>query len=1355
MRNSPTAIRLCLFGLLILLLGWLYFRSAALAQPFRTYTVDGVTSAGEYGSGENLGVSGNGTGHTTNATWDSAGNLYFSIDNTALVNTNANLYVVVDTDPVLANPLAGTGLAFQPTNASGGMTYPFSANTVFVITDTPTEDTAVQTAGFGKVYRANGTTWANTNITTSLGVQLVRHSYNNHQGVTELKIPATALGTLGDTSSKATNLLLYLADQDLTGYVVSIWPATNPTTNGTRATNYFYWPLGFSPDVTRYPVNGLDPVAYPPAIRYVKPDYSAAGTNDNHLWGFDAFNTLGTALGGAVPGTAVSVNDGTYNEDMVLNQSGVSVNLAGTDVSLTGNFKLGAGSFNLGSASFTLGGDLVASGGNFNAGNSTLQFSGNAGHNLSLAIPLTLNALTIGAGALVTETASADNLTVNGSLNNAGTIRKIQSLVTGQTTSFGLTGVSITTANLNGNNISVQIDRLDSNLVGAPASLQTGRYWNSSTTGGNASANVTLPLPAGVAGDTAQVCVRTGSNWQCGHSTNTATTVTLANVTLTGNQVWAIGDNTQSATSFQLTSPATAFQTGQSNPFNLTAFDLYGNVSTSYTGTVSFTSDDPTAVFSPLFYTFTPSDRGSVPFRTVFNTAGIHIITATDTSHSLLTGAMSGINVTAGPASLDFSSLAVSGNLNLPANFTVTVRTANGTIMPDFNGTVVLSSTDSSVVFSPTQYTYNGSDNGQHPFAVTFNTPGSKIITATIVNTQPAIQQTVNWAVLNSDPATSFVLQGYPSSVALSDSHSFTVTALSDNGFVATTYTGTVGFTSTDPAATFQPPSYTFQPGDGGQHIFTVTFHTSGTQAFTATDNLSQALTGSRVGIAVSARPSTVTLTLNPPEPVYGQSIVIQAAVSPPDIAATSTIALQNLALPVAGGFLTLSNPVNGVVTATLLPPYNGLVIGANPLQAVFNGDTTTAPASSQPVTLTLDRAPTITSLSLSPPVSATVGQIVTMTALVSSSVSIPTGTIAFYNGSSWLSTRPLDNNGQAVYTTTLPSGDWTFMAVYSGTENYLTSTSNVLTYKTGYNLGLSLSSSLVYYGVPVTFTTSIEPVVANQPVTFTLTPTIGSPSFGISTFNAVGVAVFSPSNLWPGVYIVQSHYANSASNSLTLTVLPISTTLSLTSSSNTVQSGQPLTLTAQLSPLLAAQPVQFISDSTPLGIISTSSGGTAVFTTTLPVGTHTIEAAYAGSNGYAASTSPALVVIVLPPPLPCDPLVVTASQDSGDASTCGTLSDALLTASSGVTITFNLSGTNTISLTGILTPTIKPGVTIYGGVCGNSGIIINGVSGRGFQLGGRNRLVNLWIRGFVGPQLTAPRGAGGNILRCVRVSPH
>jgi hypothetical protein len=72
-------------------------------------------------------------------------------------------------------------------------------------------------------------------------------------------------------------------------------------------------------------------------------------------------------------------------------------------------------------------------------------------------------------------------------------------------------------------------------------------------------------------------------------------------------------------------------------PFEVLARDVYGNLATSYTGTVAFTSSDPLAVL-PGPYTFQSSDKGVHVFAATLNTVGSQALTATDTSTNSIAG---------------------------------------------------------------------------------------------------------------------------------------------------------------------------------------------------------------------------------------------------------------------------------------------------------------------------------------------------------------------------------------------------------------------------------------------------------------------------------------------------------------------------------------------------------------------------------------------------------------------------------------------------------------------------------------------------------------------------------------------
>lgn len=181
-----------------------------------------------------------------------------------------------------------------------------------------------------------------------------------------------------------------------------------------------------------------------------------------------------------------------------------------------------------------------------------------------------------------------------------------------------------------------------------------------------------------------------------------------------------------------------------------------------------------------------------------------------------------------------------------------------------------------------------------------------------------------------------------------------------------------------------------------------------------------------------------------------------------------------------------------------------------------------------------------------------------------------------------------------------------------------------------------------------------------------------------------------------------------------TLTVTTAPTTTVLSAAGTTVNPGQDVTLTATVtssSTILPEGTVNFLSGTTQLGSATLNASGVATYTGTLPPGANSITAAYAASAGFAASTSPS--VLVTEPDFALSTNQNSLTLDSGgngsisltltpeggyqDAATmsCSSTLAGLSCAFSPTTYTFNgsstaLSGTVTImssSTTAMLSP--------------------------------------------------------------------
>ncbi|OYV95733.1 MAG: hypothetical protein B7Z73_02000, partial [Planctomycetia bacterium 21-64-5] len=103
--------------------------------------------------------------------------------------------------------------------------------------------------------------------------------------------------------------------------------------------------------------------------------------------------------------------------------------------------------------------------------------------------------------------------------------------------------------------------------------------------------------------------------------------------------------------------------------------------------------------------------------------------------------------------------------------------------------------------------------------------------------------------------AATFTVSG-PASSTAGNSFNVTITAKDAYGNVATGYTGTVQFTSSDGQAVL-PANYTFTGGDAGVKTVSVTLKTAGNQTITATDTVTGTITGTSGTAAVAAASAT------------------------------------------------------------------------------------------------------------------------------------------------------------------------------------------------------------------------------------------------------------------------------------------------------------------------------------------------------------------------------------------------------------------------------------------------------------------------------------------------------------------
>jgi len=345
--------------------------------------------------------------------------------------------------------------------------------------------------------------------------------------------------------------------------------------------------------------------------------------------------------------------------------------------------------------------------------------------------------------------------------------------------------------------------------------------------------------------------------------TQSLTATDKASSSITGTQ-GSIMVNPATAATFTVggyPSPTTA---GSSHNLTVTALDAYGNTATGYSGTVHFTSSDGQASL-PADYSFTASDVGIHTFSATLKTAGTQSLTATDKASTSITGTQGSITVNSATAAVftvsGYPSPTTAGSSH---NLTVTALDAYGNMATGYTGTVHFTSSDGQASL-PADYTFTATDAGIHTFSATLKTAGTQSLKASD-KASAGITGTQGNITVNPAAAATFTVSGYPSSTTAGVSHNFTVTALDAYGNVASGYTGTVHFTSSD-AQAGPPADYAFTAADAGAHGFSVTLKTAGTQSLTAVDTKTASITGSQTGIAVAAAAAT-SLSISAPASV-------------------------------------------------------------------------------------------------------------------------------------------------------------------------------------------------------------------------------------------------------------------------------------------------------------------------------------------------------------------------------------------------------------------------------------------------------------------------------------------------------
>lgn len=250
------------------------------------------------------------------------------------------------------------------------------------------------------------------------------------------------------------------------------------------------------------------------------------------------------------------------------------------------------------------------------------------------------------------------------------------------------------------------------------------------------------------------------------------------------------------------------------------------------------------------------------------------------------------------------------------------------------------------------------------------------------------------------------------------------------------------------------------------------------------------------------------------------------------------------------------------------------------------------------------------------------------------------------------------------------------------------------LTALEGLRITLTASSSSISYGSSVSLSATV--VEDDEPVTgVSVSFYDGSTSLGSATTNSNGVATYTTSSLTVGTHTCTATYDDKTSNSVSVTVNKLASTISLTvPASGTV--GTSYSITGTLVPSTGS--VKLYENGSLKDTLTVSSGSFSKSITQSNEGTYSYYAVFEGSSTYESVTSSTGSIVVSDTPAPSyDGVSLTSDKsilsyaDSESATLTAQLLDGSSSASvSGVTVEFfkgsTSLGTATTNSNGVAT---------------------------------------------------------------------
>jgi hypothetical protein len=313
---------------------------------------------------------------------------------------------------------------------------------------------------------------------------------------------------------------------------------------------------------------------------------------------------------------------------------------------------------------------------------------------------------------------------------------------------------------------------------------------------------------------------------------------------------------------------------------------------------------------------------------------------------------------------------------------------------------------------------------------------------------------------------------------------------------------------------------FDFAAGSGARGLVVADFNADGRLDLAVgnqfVDSVSVFLGASSI---LSTTSTTVASSLTPS--VYGQGVTFTAQVSSASGTPTGTVIFYDGSISIGSSTLARGT---AAISVSLLSA------GSHSITAAYQGSTSFSGSTSSPVSQLVNTATSATSLSSSLNPAGT-NQSVTFTATVTGQYGgAVTGSVVFSSGSQTLGTASISGKTASLTTSFSTAGTYSISAKYNGDGNNSGSTSSTLSelinIATTTTLTSSLNPSLV--GQAVTFTATVSSSAGSPPNGETITFKNGSLVLGTAPLSG-GMAALTTSSLAAGIYTITASYPGDA----------------------------------------------------------------------------------------------------------------------------------------------------------------------------------------------------------------------------------